>query len=102
MEMFAPLPVSGTDGSGYEVAMKKKVETVLEKSVLKRAKLRAAEQGRPLSDVIQDALERYLAEGVPELARREAAYQLFCERPMRLQPEQLKAVLEHNNWVSIA
>lgn len=78
--------------------MKQKVGTVLEEDILKRAKLRAAEQGRPLSDVIQDALERYLSEGVPEPARREAAYQLFCERPMRLAPEQLKAVLEHDSW----
>lgn len=78
--------------------MKQKVGTVLEVSILKRAKLRAAEQGRPLSDVFQDALERYLSEGVPEPARRDAAYQLFCERPMRLAPEQLKAVLEHDSW----
>lgn len=78
--------------------MKQKVGTVLEEDVLKRAKLRAAEQGRPLSDVIQDALERYLSEGVAEPARRDAAYQLFCERPMRLAPEQLKAVLEHDSW----
>ena len=78
--------------------MKQKVGTVLEGDILKRAKLRAAEQGRPLSDVIQDALERYLSEGVPEPARRDAAYQLFCERPMRLAPEQLKAVLEHDSW----
>ncbi len=78
--------------------MKQKVGTALEENILKRAKLRAAEQGRPLSDVIQDALERYLSEGVPEPARRDAAYQLFCERPMRLAPEQLKAVLEHDSW----
>ena len=30
--------------------------------------------------------------------RRDAAYQLFCERPMRLAPDQLKAVLEHDSW----
>lgn len=78
--------------------MKQKIGTVLEENILKRAKLRAAEQSRPLSDIIQDALERYLSEGVPEPARRDAAYQLFCERPMRLAPEQLKAVLEHDSW----
>ncbi|MGH8632173.1 MAG: hypothetical protein ACREU7_15605 [Burkholderiales bacterium] len=78
--------------------MKQKVGTVLEEDILKRAKLRAAEQGRPLSDVIQDALERYLSEGIAEPARRDAAYQLFCERPMRLASEQLKAVLEHDSW----
>lgn len=78
--------------------MKQKVGTVLEQNILRRAKRRAAEENRPLSDVIQDALERYLSEGLPEPARRDAAYQLFCERPMRLAPEQLKAVLEHDSW----
>ena len=78
--------------------MKQKVGTVLEGETLRRAKRRAADENRPLSDVIQDALERYLSEGMPEPARRDAAYQLFCERPMRLAPDQLKTVLEHDSW----
>jgi hypothetical protein len=80
--------------------MKQKVGTVIEEDVLRRAKRRATDEGRPLSDVIQDALERYLSEGVPEPARRDAAYQLFCGRPMRLARDQLKAVLEHDSWDS--
>lgn len=78
--------------------MKQKIGTVLEQDVLRRAKRRAADESRPLSDVIQDALERYLSQGVPQPARRDAAYQLFCERPMLLAPEQLKTVLEHDSW----
>ena len=74
--------------------MKRKIGTMLEQDVLRRAKRRAADENRPLSDVIQDALERYLSGDLAEPARRDAAYQLFCERPMRLSPEQLKAVLE--------
>lgn len=78
--------------------MKQKVGTVLEQNVLRRAKRRAADERRPLSEVIQDALERYLFEGVAQPARRDAAYQLFCERPMLLAPEQMKSVLEHDSW----
>lgn len=78
--------------------MKQKIGTVLESSILKRAKLRAAEQGRPLSDVFQEALERYLSAGFPEPARRDEAYQIFCERPMQLARAQLKAVLENDSW----
>ncbi len=78
--------------------MKQKIGTVLEEDVLRRAKRRAADESRPLSDVIQDALERYLSQGVPQPARRDAAYQLFCERPMLLAPEQLTTVLEHDSW----
>ena len=78
--------------------MKRKISTLLEEDVVRCAKQRAAQENRPLNDVIQDALERYLSEGTPEPGRRDAAYQLFCERPMRLAPEQLKALLEHDSW----
>jgi hypothetical protein len=78
--------------------MKQKVGTLLEEDVLRRAKRRAADEGRPLSDLIQDALEKYLTAGLPEPAHREAAFQLFCERPIKLSPEQFKAVLEHHSW----
>ncbi len=78
--------------------MKQKVGTLLEEDVLRRAKRRAVDEGRPLSDVIQDALERYLSMGLAEPAKREAAYALFCERPIKLSPAQFKAVLEHDSW----
>ena len=44
--------------------MKQKVGTRLEEDVLRRAKRRAADEGRPLSDLIQDALEKYLTAGL--------------------------------------
>ena len=78
--------------------MKQKVGTILEEEVLRRAKRKALEEGRPLSDVIQDALESYLSQDRPEPAKRDAAYQLFCERPMRLSKEQFRAVLEEDAW----
>ena len=76
--------------------MKQNVWTLLEQDIVRRAKRRAADENRPLSDVIQDALERYLSERISETEWRDAAYQLFCERPIRLAPQQLKAILEHD------
>jgi len=78
--------------------MKQKVGTLLEEDVLRRAKRRAADEGRPLADLIQDALESYLSGKVVDPAKRETAYQLFCERPIKLVPEQFKAVLEEDAW----
>jgi hypothetical protein len=78
--------------------MKQKVGTLLEEDVLRRAKRRTADEGRPSSDLIQDALEKYLNTGLPEPAHREAAFQLFCERPIKLSPDQFKAVLAHDTW----
>jgi hypothetical protein len=80
------------------IGMKQKVGTQLESDVLRRAKRRAADERRPLSDVIQDALERYLSGGVSEPARREAAFRLFCEQPVKLTRRQFKSVLEHDSW----
>ncbi|MGP1679752.1 MAG: hypothetical protein ACTS6J_21685 [Burkholderiales bacterium] len=58
--------------------MKQKVVTLLEEDVLRRAKRRAADERRLLSDLIQDALEKYLTATLPGPAHREAAFQLFC------------------------
>jgi len=44
--------------------MKQEVEIVLEEDVLRCAKRRADEEGRPLSDLIQDAMEKYLTVGL--------------------------------------
>ena len=39
--------------------MRKKVSTIMDASLFHRAKLEAARQGRPLSAILEDALERY-------------------------------------------
>ncbi len=43
-----------------EVAKKRKVGTVLETQLLKRLKLQAVEEGRPMADIIADAIALYL------------------------------------------
>ncbi len=78
--------------------MKQKIGTVIEDDLLRRAKRQAADEGRPLSEVIQDALDRYLSAGMPAPARREAAYHLFCEQPMRITPDQFREVLQADAW----
>lgn len=78
--------------------MKQKVGTVLERDLVKRAKQIAAKEGRPFSDLIQEALESYLTAKAPEPEKREAAYTLFCERPIRLTDGQFKSVLEEDAW----
>jgi hypothetical protein len=40
--------------------MKRKVSTVMEETLFRRAKLEAARQGRPMSGVLEDALSGYL------------------------------------------
>ena len=78
--------------------MKKKIGTVVEADILRRAKRCAADEGRPLCDLIQDALDQYLTANMPAPNRQEAAYRLFCELPMRIPPEQLREILQADAW----
>jgi len=81
-----------------EQRMKRKVGTLLEEEVLKLAKHRAFEEGRPLSDVIQEAIVHYLSNKVPEPKKRKRAYQIFCEQPIRIRKQRFKEILEENAW----
>lgn len=78
--------------------MKQKFGTAIEPGILRRAKHQAADEGRPLSDLIQDALDRYLMDQRPTPVQREAAYVLFCEQPLRITPEQFREVLQADAW----
>jgi len=79
--------------------VKQKVNIVIEEGIIQSAKRRAAEEGRPLSDLMQDALVRYMRKKEATTTQeRRAAYHLFCERPMRIPPEQLRYVLQEDMW----
>jgi hypothetical protein len=83
-----------------EHEMKQKVGVLLEDEILRRARRQAAEERRSLSDLVQDAVESYLASRLGESGKRGAAYELFCQRPMRLTPEQLRTVLD--DWMPLS
>ncbi len=76
--------------------MKRKIGTLIEEEVIKLVKHRATDEGRPLSDLIQDALVSYLSKSVPKPKEREAAYQIFCERPIKLSNEQFREILDED------
>jgi hypothetical protein len=78
--------------------MKQKIGTVIEEEIMRLAKRKAAEQGRPLSDLIQDALVQYLRKEAATPKERKMAFHLFCERPMKIPQEQLSYVLEEDMW----
>ena len=78
--------------------MKKKIGTLIEENTMRLAKRKAAEEGRPLSDLIHDALQQYLRKEGATPKERETAFAFFCERPMKIPPEQLRYVLEEDMW----
>ena len=78
--------------------MKKKIGTLIEESTMRLGKRKAAEAGRSLSDVIQDALVQYLRKEAATPKERKMAFRLFCERPMKIPPKQVRYVLEEDTW----
>jgi hypothetical protein len=78
--------------------MKSKIGILIDEEVIRHAKRRAAEEGRPLSNFIQEALVSYLGRKVPDSRKREKAYQLFCGQPMHLSKRQLKKILKVDDY----
>ena len=78
--------------------MKQKISVHLDAEILRLAKRRATEERRPLSELIQKALANYLRKFSATPKQRTMAYRLFCERPMKIPPEQLRYVLEEDMW----
>ena len=78
--------------------MKKKIGTLIDQKIMRLAKRRAAEEGRPLSDLIQDALVQYLSPDAATAKEREIAFHMFCERPLKLTLEQFRQVIEEDAW----
>jgi hypothetical protein len=78
--------------------MKQKISAPIEKGTLRLAKRKAAQEGRRLSDLIQDALEKYLSKGAATPKERKMAFHLFCKRPMKISQEHLRYVLDEDMW----
>ena len=78
--------------------MKQKVQILIEKDVIEVAKGRAGQEGRPLGELIQDALVAYLSQKTPDPKKREQAYKTFCERPIRITREQFDTILKEDAW----
>ena len=78
--------------------MKQRISVRFDAAILRLAKQRAAEERRPLGELVQEALANYLRQFAATPKERKTAYQLFCERPMTIPPEQIRYVLAEDMW----
>ncbi len=78
--------------------MRQKLGTLIEEKVMRLAKRRAAEEGRPLYEIIEEALTSYLNGQASSQNERKAAYHMFCERPLKLSRRQFRQILEEDCW----
>ena len=73
--------------------MKREIRILIEEKLVKLIKHRAVDEGRPLSDLIQDAIVSYLSKSIQKPKEREAAYKIFCEQPIKLSKEEFHHIL---------
>jgi hypothetical protein len=75
--------------------MKKKIGTLLEEEILSKAKERARRDRRPLADVIQDALDRYL-HGASSNEDAVRAAEKFCSHGASLRLDEIDEILRED------
>jgi hypothetical protein len=75
--------------------MKKKIGTLLDEQILSKAKARAQRDGRPLADVIQDALDHYLNSASSNEDAVRAA-EKFCAHGVSLRLNEIDEILRED------
>jgi hypothetical protein len=79
--------------------MKAKIGTVLEEDVFKKLKEFSAKRGRPINEIIQEALVTYMQVGADRNRQlRLAAVKRLCSRPFNISPDDWKAIMEEDYY----
>ena len=73
--------------------MRRKVSTIMDDALFRRAKVEAVRQNRPLSSILEEALTRYFAEQLPQ---RGPQYRSVSETwgAMAAPPELIREIME--------
>ncbi len=77
---------------------KKKIGTIIDEGVFRRAKRNAAEEGKTLSEYIQEALVAYTKGKKHDEKERKAAYRFFCRNPIKIDREDFEEILQEDGW----
>ncbi len=76
--------------------VKEKIGTALDKDVVKMLKERSHSEGRPISDILQDAILRYSTAESGSDDQRLAAVKRLCSRPFNLTRQELDEIMEED------
>jgi len=79
--------------------MKAKIGTVLEEDVVKKLKEFSVKRGRPINEIIQDAVITYMQGGADRNQQlRLAAVKRLCSRPFSLSRDDWKEIMEEDYY----
>ncbi len=73
--------------------LKTKIGTVLEEELVQQLKERSAREYRPMSDILQEALQSYFHGASQQPALRLAAVERFCSQPFMLSSSEVQQIL---------
>ena len=76
--------------------MKTKVGTVLDKEIVQRLKIQAAEEERSMNEIIYDALVHYFQKQQLKKDLRREAVDRLCTRPFKLSLQEINEILEED------
>ncbi len=78
--------------------MRKKVSTLLDEGLFRRAKLESAVQGKQLSEIIGEALSEYLEQRAGSgLQGRGVVAETWAT--MKLAPSKLRTIMAEEDWI---
>jgi hypothetical protein len=78
--------------------MKTKIGTILEDDVVQKLKECAVKERRPINEIIQEALTRYLACGPIQRDLRKSAVVHFCSKPFNLSANEVREIVEEDYY----
>lgn len=77
---------------------KEKIGTVLEEDIIKKIKKMALDEGRGISDIIQDAVLKYKNTADLETSKREEAVNRFCSKPFSISQKEIESLLNEDYY----
>lgn len=77
---------------------KEKVGTILDKEVVQLLREKAAQEGRAISEIIQDAVLRYEGNDSSSSEMRLAAVGRFCSKPFNLTAKDIDEILKEDYY----
>jgi hypothetical protein len=76
--------------------MKQKITILIDREIARLAKEKAAKEHRTLSHIVEEALVTRFRQETATPHARKMAYELFCQRPMKVPPDQLSYVFRED------
>ena len=84
--------------SNKSIIEKQKIGTILDKKVVRILKRRSADEGRTISDILQDAVLKFENTEPADYELRLAAVNRFCSKPFNITKSEIDELLSEDYY----